>query len=70
MQQIDRRTFLGAAEFAQAPAAQFLTGRVDVNGLKSPPRRLAYHRLDHGTPDLSRNYVAIDLSDHALLADG
>jgi hypothetical protein len=47
-----------------------LTGYVDVDGLKFPTRRRAYHRLDDGTPDLSRNYVAIDLSDYALLADG
>jgi hypothetical protein len=27
-------------------------------------------RAHGGTPDLSRNYVAIDLSNYALLADG
>jgi hypothetical protein len=56
--------------WANMPAAQLLTGYVDVDGLKFPTRRRAYHRLDDGTPDLSRNYVAIDLSDYALLADG
>jgi hypothetical protein len=56
--------------WADTSAAQLLTGYVGVDGLKFPTRRRAYHRLADGTPDLSRNYVAIDLSDYALLADG
>lgn len=65
-----RADVLDADIWADMPTAQLLTGYVDVDGLKFPTRRRAYHRLDDGTPDLSRNYVAIDLSDYALLADG
>ena len=48
------------------PAAQYVEGMVEVQGLKTPSRRRAYVRGPDMRPVHDLLMVAIDLSDHVF----
>lgn len=52
--------------WADTPAAHFVSGYVDVEGLKYPTRRSAVGRRPDGTLDRDFSIVTIELSDYAL----